>query len=60
MKKINVYVNGEYLFSTNKYKRCKDVLECVKSGNKIIVASIPKNKEYIYNGKDSIKAYFER
>lgn len=60
MRKINVYVNEEYLFSTNKYKRCKDVLEYIKSGSKIIIASVPKDKEYIYNGKDNIKAYFER
>lgn len=60
MRKINVYVNGEYLFSTNRYERCKDVLKYVKNRNKIIIASVPKDKEYIYNGKDNIKAYFER
>ena len=60
MRKINVYVNGEYLFSTNRYERCKDVLEYVKNRNKIIIASVPKDEEYIYNGKDNIKAYFER
>jgi len=37
MKKINVYANGQYLWSTNRYEKCRDA----KKGAEVIYKEMP-------------------
>ena len=36
-KKIDVYVNGEYKFSTNKYKTCSQLRNHIRAVKHIII-----------------------
>lgn len=40
-KKIDVYVNGVYQFSTKAYKNCKELKARIRADKKIFIASIP-------------------
>ena len=40
-KKIDVYVNGKYEFSTNKYPSCKALKDHIRAVKHIEIASIP-------------------
>lgn len=40
-KEINVFKNGVYIFTTKRFKTCKEAIEYCKSKKEIKVASIP-------------------
>ena len=40
-KKIDVYINGEYRYSSVKYRTCKEAVADIKSRQSVKVASIP-------------------
>lgn len=40
-KKINVYVNGKYEFSTNKFRSCKEVKDHIRAVKRVYIESIP-------------------
>jgi hypothetical protein len=58
-KKIQVYKNGEYIYTTGAFKTCKEAIADCKSREKIRVASIP---DYIVtiDKNDKITARFKR
>ena len=58
-RKINVFLNGNYLFSTNKFKRCKDVINHIKAVKHICIASIPDKYITVYD-YDKLVARFEK
>jgi hypothetical protein len=48
-KKIDVYVNGVYQYSTNKYKTCRDAIKDARATKHILIASIPNRYLTIYD-----------
>lgn len=38
MKKIDIYVDGKYEFSTNRYRCCKDAISFLKTKGFVFVA----------------------
>jgi hypothetical protein len=40
-KKIDVYINGEYQYSSLDYRTCKEAIADIKSRQSVNVASIP-------------------
>lgn len=48
-KKIDIYINGVYTFSTNKYKTCREVVDHLRAVKHIMVASIPNKYITIYD-----------
>lgn len=58
-KKINVYKNGEYAYTTTKFKTCKEAVEDCRSRKEIKVSSVP---DYIVtiNENDKITARFKK
>lgn len=46
MTKIKVYINGEYKFTSTRYKTIKQLKEHLRAVKHIIIASIP-NDEYL-------------
>lgn len=58
-KEIRVYKNGEYIYTTTKFKTCKEAVKDCKSRKEIKVASIP---DYIttINESDKITAKFKK
>ena len=59
MKKINVFLNGEYLFSTTKYKKCKDVIKEIRNAKHLVISSIPDKYVTIYD-YDKVTAKFAK
>lgn len=45
-RKIDVFVNGVYEFSTNHYRTCRDVVRHIRAVKHICIASVP-NDRYI-------------
>lgn len=39
-KKIDVYVNGSYEFSTNRYRTCKELKDHIRAVKHITIANI--------------------
>lgn len=48
MRKINLYINGDYICSSNCYHTCREFTDRVKKDRKIVVASISDRVIYIY------------
>lgn len=48
-KKIDVYVNGKYEFSTNKYPSCKALKDHIRAVKHIEIASIPTKYLTVYD-----------
>lgn len=40
-KKIDVYINGIYQFSSNRYKTCKELYNHIRAVKHIQIASMP-------------------
>lgn len=59
MKEINVYQNGKYIYTTTRFKTCKEAVENCKSKKEIKVASVP---DYIVTigENDKITARFKK
>lgn len=56
-RKIDVYINGVYEYSTNKFKKCKDAVKEARNIRHIEIASIPNRYITIHNN-DKIVAKF--
>ena len=60
MKKINVYINGIYEYSTERFTRCRDAVAAAKSAKRITVASVPKNRFVTICDNDKVTAHFAK
>lgn len=47
--KIRVYINGEYEFTTTKYRTCKECIKDLRATKHIMIASIPDRYLTIYD-----------
>jgi hypothetical protein len=62
-KKIDVYINGKYEYSTNAYKTCKDAINNTRQKKTIFVAGkqlIGKSNYIEINNTDKIQANFSK
>jgi len=48
--KISIFVNGNYVYSTNKYQTCKEAIAELKQKKNVEVASIPNYKIFVNDG----------
>ena len=48
--KINIFVNGKYVYSTNKYQTCKEAIAELKQKKNVEVASVPNYKIFVSDG----------
>ena len=48
-KKIDVYINGVYQFSSNRYKTCKELKNHIRAVKHIQIASIPVKNITVYD-----------
>ena len=60
MKKIDLYINGIYICTSQKYKTCKDFKEKVLKDGFICCASIPVNKFYRINPEYKVSCKFQK
>lgn len=58
-KKIDIYLNGFYLCSTNQAKNCKEAKEKIKAKKQVFIASIPNKTIDIKEG-DKITAFYSK
>ena len=56
-KKIDVYVNGVYQFSTNHYRTLRDVIREIRAVKHLQIASIPNRYLTVYD-YDTVKAVY--
>lgn len=59
MRKINLYINGDYICSSNCYHTCREFADRVKKDRKIVVASISDRVIYIED-TDRVIAHFAK
>ncbi len=59
-KKIDIFLNGVYICSTNQSKTCKEAIEKIKKAGKIFVASIPSGIAFKIKEGDKIKAFYSK
>lgn len=59
MKKIDIFLNGDYLCSTNQAKTCKEAKEKIKAKKQLFIASIPDKIIEIKEG-DKITAFYSK
>lgn len=58
--KINVYVNGIYKFSTNKYKTCKEVIEHIRAVKHLQIASVPRDEYLTVYDYDRLRVVYDK
>lgn len=56
-RKINIYINGEYVFTTSKYKNCKVAIQEIRNTKHLYIASIPGRYITVYD-YDKIRAAY--
>lgn len=59
-RKINIYLNGAYLCSTNQAKTCKQAKERIQESQFVEVASVPRAKIYEIKKGDKITAFYAK
>lgn len=59
-RKIDVYVNGEYCFSTNRFRTCKDVINHIRAVKHICIASAPENRYVTIYDYDKVVARYHK
>lgn len=59
-RKIDVYVNGEYCFSTNSFRTCKDVINHIRAVKHICIASTPRNRYVTIYDYDKVVARYHK
>ena len=59
-KKIDIYLNGGSLCSTNQAKTCKEAIQKIRDQKQVIVASIPSFKTVIINDDDKLTAFYSK
>ena len=58
-KKINVYVNGKYAFSTNRFRTCKEAIKEIRATKHIAIASIPTTRYLTVYDYDTLRASYK-
>lgn len=59
-KKIDLFINGIYICSSQKYTTCKSFLEAIKKQGFITWASLPKNGFYKIQKNDKITCKYAK
>ncbi len=59
-RKIDVYINGLYEFSSNQYSSCKAMRDHIRSTKHIEVASVPENRRITVNDNDSLRVVYAK
>lgn len=62
-KKIDVFINGKYELSSNRYKTCKAAITAIKKKASIFITGrvyTKGNNSIIINKKDKITAHFAK
>ncbi len=57
-KKIDVYVNGVYEFSTNKFPTCNACLAEIRAAKHLEIASVPKTRYMTIYDYDKVTARY--
>lgn len=59
MKKIDVFVNGKYVYSTQWCRTCKEAVQELRNRRQVKVASVP---DYVVDVKpeDKVTAHYSR
>lgn len=57
-RKIDVYVNGIYQFSTTHYRTLRDVVKHIRSVKHVLIGSIPNHKYLTVYDYDKVKAVY--
>lgn len=60
MRKIDVYINGVYEFSSTQYKSCKELVNHVRAVKHITIASVPAPRNITVYDYDTIRAVYAR
>ena len=58
-KKIDVYINGEYKFSTKAYPTCDACIKEIRARKHLEIASIPTKYLTVYD-YDTVKAVYAK
>lgn len=59
-KKIDLYINGIYICTSQKYKTCKEFSEKVKKDGFVRWASIPVDGFYKIKETDKVVCHFQK
>ena len=64
-RKINIFLNGDYICSTNRYKTCKTALNVIRTRGFIEYAGANWSKtrvmdKRVINDQDKLTAHFEK
>jgi hypothetical protein len=60
MRKIDVYINGVYEFSSTQYKSCKELVNHIRATKHLVIASVPENKYLTVYDYDTIRAMYAK
>ena len=58
MRKIDVYINGVYEFSSTQYKTCKELVNHIRAVKHITIASVPVSRHITVYDHDTIRARY--
>ena len=58
-RKIDIYMDGEYVYSTNQARTCKDAVARIRQQSKLTVASVP-HKTYAILPGAKIRAHYAK
>lgn len=56
---IRVYINGEYEFTTNKYRTQKELKKDLRNTKHIVIASLPKDRYLTIYDTDKIHCEYK-
>ncbi len=59
-RKVDVYINGAYEFSSMQYPSCKALHSHIRSTKHIEVASAPRNRHLTVNDYDSLRVVYAK
>lgn len=59
-RKIDVFVNGVYEFSTNHYRTCRDVVRHIRAVKHICIASVPNDRYITICDYDKVVARYSK
>ena len=59
-RKIDVFVNGVYEFSTNHYRTCRDVVRHIRAVKRIRIASLPHDRYITVCDYDKVVARYSK
>jgi hypothetical protein len=60
MRKIDVYINGVYEFSSTQYKSCKELVNHIRATKHIVIASVPESRYLTVYDYDTIRAMYAK